>query len=152
LALTIARTDTSNFTRNPLESLWGTTDATWRDRNARLGAISTEIEVPRLDFGAILRRHGMPSYMKIDLEGADRLALAHLQDFEERPKYLGIEDDKVDFSRLLADLDLLWRSSGACAGLCPVGTTPMPLSEILLGKLRFFPDFPGLSLPIKYIP
>jgi FkbM family methyltransferase len=97
------------FYKNPRESLWGTTDAAWRDRNARLGAISTEIEVPRLDFGAILRRHGMPYYMKIDLEGADRLALAYLQHFEERPKYLSIEDEKVDFSRLVADLDLLWR-------------------------------------------
>jgi hypothetical protein len=47
--------------------------------------------------------------MKIDLQGADRLALAHLQDFEERPKYLSIDDEKVDFSRLLADLDLPWR-------------------------------------------
>ena len=47
------------FYKNPRETLWGTTNAAWRDRNARLGAISTEIEVPRLDFGAVLRRHGM---------------------------------------------------------------------------------------------
>jgi FkbM family methyltransferase len=97
------------FYKNPQESLWGSTDAAWRDRNARLGAPSTEIEVPRLDFGAILRRHGMPYYMKIDLEGADRLALGYLQDFDTRPRYLSLEDEKVDFSRLLADLDLLWR-------------------------------------------
>jgi hypothetical protein len=64
------------FYKNPLETLWGTTDAAWRDRNARLGAPSTEIEVPRLDFGVVLRRNGMPHYLKIDLEGADRLALA----------------------------------------------------------------------------
>jgi hypothetical protein len=44
------------FYKNPQESLWGSTDAIWRDRNARLGAPSTEIEVPRLDF----RRHPAP--------------------------------------------------------------------------------------------
>jgi len=97
------------FYKNPHESLWGTTEAAWRERNVRLGAPSNEIEVPRLDLGAILRRHGMPYYLKIDLEGADRLALAYLQDFDERPKYLSIEDEKVDFSRLLVDLDLLCR-------------------------------------------
>lgn len=29
------------FYKNPLESLWGTTNAAWRDRNARPGATST---------------------------------------------------------------------------------------------------------------
>jgi len=45
--------------------------------------------------------------MKIDIEGADRLCLEYLKGLDERPQFLSLEDDKVDFSKLLDDLHVL---------------------------------------------
>ena len=95
------------FYKNTTNSVWGTADPQWRDRNVRFGSPSDEIEVHPVDLGAILKEHGVPYYMKIDLEGADRFCLDYLQDGSECPPYLSIEDEKVDLSRLMHDLDVL---------------------------------------------
>src|SRR5262245_28922448 len=80
------RDGTVTFYRNPHVSVWGTVDPQWRDRNLLLGCPSDELEVRCLDLGGILQEHGMPFYMKIDLEGADRLCLDYLTGFKERPQ------------------------------------------------------------------
>jgi FkbM family methyltransferase len=95
------------FYKNPGMSVWGTVDPRWRDRNAGFGQPSREIQVQCLDLAAILRDCGVPLYMKIDIEGADRLCLEYLKDCAERPRYLSIEDEKVDFAKLLQDIETL---------------------------------------------
>jgi hypothetical protein len=57
-----------------------------------------------------LRRHPggiRRSLFLIDIEGADRLCLDYLKGLNERPKFLSIEDEKTDFSKLLNDLGML---------------------------------------------
>jgi len=100
------RKGTIKFYKNQ-RSIWGTTEEKWRDRNARLGAPSIQISVPCLDLEAVLKEHGVPHYMKIDIEGADRTALKYLRGLDERPRYISVESEKVSFQRLEGEIDLL---------------------------------------------
>jgi len=104
----IAATDeaTITFHRHPTESVWGTTDPSWAQRNAHLGE-SEPITVPVVRFDQALREHGIPWYLKIDIEGADRLCLRALAGFPDRPAYASIESEKQDWSALLEEFDLL---------------------------------------------
>lgn len=96
---------TATFYQHPL-SAWGTTNADWARRNAALGG-SVEREVPVVDFAAALREHGIPYYLKVDIEGSDVLCLSALDDFRHRPAYVSLESEKTGFSGLVAEFDLL---------------------------------------------
>jgi FkbM family methyltransferase len=98
---------TVTFYKNLKLSVLGTAIAPWRDRNGRLGRSSQEIKVRCLDLGSILSEYGVPYYMKIDIEGADRYCLQYLENLPELPKYLSIEDEKMDFCTLKNDLSAL---------------------------------------------
>lgn len=95
------------FYRSPSVSVWGTTNPAWRERNKRLGSEFVEIDVDTVNLGTILHEFGVPYYIKIDIEGADRLCLEYLQDFWEAPQYLSIESEKIDFSQLERELTML---------------------------------------------
>ena len=47
--------------------------------------------VKRLDIIEVYRSHGIPYYLKIDVEGVDRLILEELKRFQDRPQYVSIE-------------------------------------------------------------
>lgn len=98
---------TVTFYKNPGVSVWGTIDAAWRERNESLGYPSVAIEVRCLDLNAIFREHGVPYYLKVDIEGADRICLNSLQGLGDLPRFLSMEDDKVNLAQLNADLDRL---------------------------------------------
>lgn len=49
------------------------------------------IQVPPVNFVEMLGKHGVPHYMKIDIEGSDELCIDALKNFEERPSTLSIE-------------------------------------------------------------
>jgi hypothetical protein len=55
----------------------------------------------------LFRTHGIPFYLKIDIEGADHLVLEELQEFNDRPRYVSMEAEKIDFARLTAELETL---------------------------------------------
>ena len=81
---------TIRFHRNPTNSVWGTVRDDWAARNARLGAPSVEVEVAVVDLAAVMRRYGVPHYIKIDIEGADDACLGALAHFRSRPKYVSL--------------------------------------------------------------
>jgi FkbM family methyltransferase len=89
-------------------SVWGTTSERWRDRNERLGhpTLGT-IVTPGVTCAGLLEAHGIPYYMKIDIEGADVLCLKALQSFEEKCPYVSIESDKTSWRGLKAEFELL---------------------------------------------
>ncbi len=99
--------DYVTFYRNTRASIWGTIEQDWADRNAARGFESEAIELPRIDMPALFARFGIPHYVKIDIEGADVLVLNALKEFPERPHYLSIEAEKVDFDELINEFDLL---------------------------------------------
>lgn len=95
------------FYKNVQKSVWGTIEPSWADRNQRLGTESIKIEVPRTDLASAFRVYGMPYYLKIDIEGADYVVLQDLQKCNDRPCYVSIEAEKVDFAQLKDTLGML---------------------------------------------
>jgi FkbM family methyltransferase len=96
------------FYRNPELSVWGTTDGEWVDRRRDLTGFEAT-SVPRVDLAEWLDEFGVPHYMKIDIEGADRLCLSALSAFRARPRYLSIESEKFSWDDLLGEFDQLER-------------------------------------------
>lgn len=93
------------FYRHPL-SAWGTINGDWARRNTALGA-SDQLEVAAVDFSEALRELGIPRYLKIDIEGSDKVCLQALREFDKRPAYVSLESEKKHFVDLIAEFDLL---------------------------------------------
>ena len=91
---------------NP-KSEWNTIRPTWSDRNAELGSPSADVvTVPGVVFHSLVDKYGTPYYLKVDIEGADMLCIEGLRP-PEIPKYLSVESEKVDWSALLHEFDVL---------------------------------------------
>jgi FkbM family methyltransferase len=99
--------DTVEFHKNNRNTLWGTASPYFAARNSTLGADSTLIRVPRIDFADCLAKLGIPYYLKIDIEGMDIVCLRSLLQVEGRPAYLSIESDRTDFRKLSEELEIL---------------------------------------------
>lgn len=71
------------------------TDNAWSslvpDIGARGGRFET-VQVPTRPLADILREHGVPYYLKIDIEGKDLTALKGVAEFTERPQYISVEN------------------------------------------------------------
>jgi len=82
----------------------------YRDFAARNGCAHHSIDVPTERFGTILREHGIPLYLKIDIEGSDGLCLSALLS-APLPKFISVEDGGLDGNsgvpRVLANLHSL---------------------------------------------
>jgi hypothetical protein len=82
----------------------------WADRNLRLGiASSAAIEVPVIDFCQAMQQHGVPYYLKVDIEGCDMVCVETLERFAERPDYVSIESDKLRFANIRREINALAR-------------------------------------------
>jgi FkbM family methyltransferase len=110
--------ETVTFFVHPRESVWGTTDEVWATRNASRGGRSAPIEVPSVDFVQSVLEFGVPYYMKVDIEGADRTCLEALLEFENRPAYVSVESEKSDWNALEEEFDLLERLGYREFALC----------------------------------
>lgn len=86
-----AHAGTVPFFRNAKNSEWGTIDAGFAARNAQFGAASERIDVPATTFAALIAQHGVPCYVKIDIEGADTLCIAALEGLADRPRLVSFE-------------------------------------------------------------
>src|SRR6202142_2887517 len=80
--------DPIRFYKNAKLSVWGTLHQDWNERNESVGAGGTVIEVARVDMGLCIEKFGIPHFMKIDIEGADTVALSALREFSQRPAYI----------------------------------------------------------------
>lgn len=89
------------------KSVWGTTDANWVERNRRAGVQAHEIRARRVDLADVLKQFGVPHYMKIDIEGADKHVLEVLASQPARPKFISMESEMVNFNDLLDELQTL---------------------------------------------
>lgn len=97
---------TLSFYKNP-KSVWGTIVADWAERNATLGTPSGIVHVCRVDFHEVLERFGCPHFMKVDVEGVDKHILECLASASDRPQFLSVESDKINFDALVAEIDQL---------------------------------------------
>jgi FkbM family methyltransferase len=98
---------TVTFFKNDEYSVWGTVCEDWAERNARRNSSSRRIQVPAIDLENVMAAHGVPHYMKVDIEGADLFCLAALDGFSERPDYVSIESDRGGYRKVAHEIDLL---------------------------------------------
>jgi FkbM family methyltransferase len=96
-----------NFYANRDQSVWGTIIPEWKSRNDRLGSPSDQISVNRIEIIELYRTYGIPFYLKVDIEGVDCFVLEQLRAFEDRPQYVSLESEKIDFGQLTAEMELL---------------------------------------------
>ena len=147
------------FYRNESDSGWGTVCLAWADRNENSGHRSHSIEVDAIDFSQALREHGIPHYMKVDIEGCDIICVRALQNFCERPDYLSIESDKTSFRSIREEIRLLsvlgYQSFQAVEQSAVVSQVPpSPAREGLFAPHSFVSDASGLfgaELPGKWL-
>lgn len=90
-------------------SEWGTIDVNWVQRNKELLGESTPVTVGRIDLAEVLRRTGVPLYMKVDIEGADQACFASLAEFSARPRYVSLESSKNSLRDVEAEFAMLER-------------------------------------------
>lgn len=95
------------FYVNRRNSAWGTADPDWAARNRQMGADSQAITVDCVRFADILRQHGCPLYLKIDIEGADMRCVEDLVGAAATPAYLSIESSKISWRALLGEFRAL---------------------------------------------
>ena len=96
------------FYRNKDNTVWGTASSEWAERNEFWGTSHVVVEVPIVDFAARLEQHGIPHYLKIDIEGMDTLCLQALLPFAQKPDYVSIESEKSSLGALVQEeLNLL---------------------------------------------
>lgn len=115
------------FYKNDKVSVWGTICVDWAERNERLGTSSSVIEVDAINFADAIKKHGVPYFMKIDIEGCDIVCIGVLSDFQERPNYISIESDKTSFASIRREIDLLSKLGYDC--FQAVEQSAIPLSQ-----------------------
>ena len=96
-----------SFYLNERDSVWGTANLDWVRRNEMRGAPSTEIQVDAVTFRDVLAEHGIPYYLKIDIEGSDALCLEGLRGAEDKPKFVSVEASATSFRETVEQLTLM---------------------------------------------
>ncbi len=89
------------FYANEDNDHWSSFDPAY---GTRQGTRYQTLQVPCITVLDLLRRHGMPRYLKIDIEGADRLVLAQLRQLARQPRYISVEEYGVEALHDLAAL------------------------------------------------
>lgn len=95
------------FFENPYCSLWGTALPERAEGNKTTGQNLVQLTVQGKNFASILREYGIPYYLKVDIEGADRLCLEALKGFQSRPRYVSIEPAGASWKGLRGEFALL---------------------------------------------
>jgi FkbM family methyltransferase len=83
-----------------------TSNLQYRDRFLKSGEELLEIELEAVTFPSIVEEHGIPYYMKVDIERTDMLCLEGLQQFDVRPQYVSIESSKTSWSELMREFEV----------------------------------------------
>lgn len=102
------REGTISFYINQEKDDWGTTSLEFAERNERLGTENRVTDVPALPFERLLEKHGVPYYLKIDIEGADMLCLSALHHVQQRPRFVSIEMELTGFADGFESIAELW--------------------------------------------
>ena len=89
---------------------WVSDHSVWssfsRENATKASTHATPIMVPTTRFGHLIDKYGVPYFLKVDIEGNDRLCLEDLANFE-RPPFLSVElshEDGIIDIELLANL------------------------------------------------
>ncbi len=97
------------FYRNHQTTFWGSTDKEFAYRNEVMGTTNEKIEINAVNFAECLEKYGIPFYLKADIVGSEKICLRALLKFENKPDYLSIRSEKVIWSNLQEEFNLLER-------------------------------------------
>lgn len=90
-------------------SVFGTTHQDLAERNARHGHRSHAVDVQTVRMEELFQQHGVPHYLKVDIEGSDMLAIEALAGLEARPSFVSVEAGIGDRHFLVGQFDTLER-------------------------------------------
>lgn len=110
-----------DFYVNRQNSKWSSLDHGWGSRGIK-GFDKITVTGRRLE--DIVAEHGVPYYLKIDIEGADMVALQAVARFGALPKFASVEGGGENFLRVFRDLGY--------DRFCPVDQSRVP--EMRLGR------------------
>lgn len=86
------------FFLNPVKDDWSSALRPWAEKG---GHAVEEIAVPTTTLGDLLDRHGLPYYLKCDIEGMDEAFAEQLLADQRRPAFVSIEAVSLDALALL---------------------------------------------------
>jgi FkbM family methyltransferase len=93
------------FYVNESSSVWSTANPSWVERNNLYGPQPIrEITVQTEPLYEIFQKFGVPRYCKIDIEGNDLIALKSISGLLERPEFVSIESEKLNWNALVEEL------------------------------------------------
>jgi FkbM family methyltransferase len=95
------------FFHNEGNTVWGTIHQDWAERNEKLGAPSSRVQVRAVRFEDLLGEYGVPYYLKVDIEGADMLCVSALASIRDKPMFVSLESTKTSWADLLNEFDVL---------------------------------------------
>ena len=112
--LNYAVTDKDNeivtFYQNTNNTIWGTIFDSWDARNKRMGSTSTKKNVNTIRLDTLLKSELQSDetveYIKIDIEGADVIALKSLLNCKQKPRFVSIESEKVFWDKLVEEFSV----------------------------------------------
>lgn len=90
----------ANFWINDERDVFSSIEQT---RAARHGMECRSVKVESITFDVLLKKYGIPFYLKLDVEGAEALCLKCLPSFP-LPQYVSVEAEKLEY------LQLLWQA------------------------------------------
>lgn len=99
--------DRKVFYVNEENDHWSSLDIQWAGRN---DSRYVEVPISCVPLAHLLALHGVPSFIKIDIEGVDHMVLDQLKEAAYLPYYLSMEDCRFGYEYLEAMRDL-----GYCA-------------------------------------
>lgn len=95
------------FHANPDAAL-GTASPAFAECNRRLGLPSRPVTVRGIAFDALLSEHGVPYYLKVDIEGSDQLCLEGLKSGGGgRPEFVSVETSDWHWRDAVREFKLL---------------------------------------------
>lgn len=89
--------DKKPFYVNVANDHWSSLDRGWAARDA---SSFVEIQIDCIPIKHLFAHYGVPLYIKIDIEGADDIAIKQLRESEYLPLYLSLEDCRFGFEYL----------------------------------------------------
>jgi FkbM family methyltransferase len=104
-AITEKDNEVIEFYENIDNSVWGTIFQDWDHRNKGFGTSSIKKSVSTMRLDTLLQNElqngESVEYVKIDIEGADTMALKSFSSLNQKPLFVSIESEKVSWDKLL---------------------------------------------------
>lgn len=89
-----SRAGTVTFHVNETNDHWSSIEPGWAGRE---DTPTRAVEMPAVTLSLLFARHGVPHYLKIDVEGVDAIVLDQLKAQARKPAFVSVEDCRFGF-------------------------------------------------------